>query len=162
MAIEFQFGDAFGTPVNKSLEPWDYENAVRIVQNDGTLVKMTDIVSPLDKQTSMKLTATRIGNVYNTLAGGTIPVSEQSSNTSGSSIFAELKTVATRPGAIDGTTVQLPMVGRIEVRLPNDASITEADVTTLVMAAFALLCDKDGDPTVVTEKMRGALAPCTC
>lgn len=162
MAIAFQFGSAFNTPVNKSLAPWKYDTAVRVVQNQGSLVKLTDILAPLDKQTSMKLTSTRIANVYNTLADGSVPVAEQSSNTSGTSVFVELKTVATRAGAVEDTTVQLPMVARIELRLPNDAEIAEADITTLVMATFALLCDDAGAPVVVTQKMRGALAPCTC
>lgn len=161
MAITFQFGSAFGTAVNKSLAPWDYANAVRVTQESSTLAKMVDIVSPLDKQSSFKITNTPIANVYTTLANGTVPVSEQSSNLSGQSIFTELKTSATKLAPDGVNTLTLPMVARIELRLPNDADITEADITTLVMAAFATLCDDAGDPTVVSEKMRGALAPST-
>lgn len=162
MAIAFQFGAAFGADVTKTLSPWKYTDAIRVVQDNGSLVKLTDILAPLDKQTTIKLTNTRIANVYQTLADGNVPVAEQSSNTSGQSIFCELKTVATKDGPIAGTTIQLPMVARVELRLPNDAEITEADVTKMVMTAFAGLCDESGEPTVVTEKMRGALAPCTC
>lgn len=162
MAIEFQFGAAFNTAVNKALTPWKYDTAVRVTQNQGSLVKLTDTLSPLDLQTSMKLTSTRIANVYNTLNEGSTPVAEQSSNTSGQSVFVELKTVATRDGLVPDTRVQLPMVCRLELRLPNDAEIAETDITTLVMATFGLLCDDAGAPVVVTEKMRGALAPCTC
>lgn len=162
MAIEFQFGAAFNTGVTKPLLPWKYDTAVRVTQNQGSLVKLTDTLSPLDIQTSMKLTATRIANVYNTLADGSVPVAEQSTNTSGQSVFVELKTIATRDGSVPDTRVQLPMVCRIELRLPNDAEIAEDDVTKLVMQTFALLCDSAGAPVVVTEKMRGALAPCTC
>lgn len=162
MAIQFQFGAAFNTSVNKPLKPWKYDTAVRVTQSNGSLVKLTDVLGPLDLPTSMKLTSTRIANVYNTLADGSIPVAEQSSNTSGQSVFVELKTVATRDGLVPDTRVQLPMVCRLELRLPNDAEIAETDITTLVMATFGLLCDDAGAPVVVTEKMRGALAPCTC
>lgn len=160
MAISFNFGaGSTDTPVNKALAPWKYADAIRTMSESSELAKMADILSPLDLQTIFKISNSRIANVYNTLAGGSVPVAEQSANTSGQSIFCELKTTCTRTEAVTSRRIQLPMVARIELRLPNDAAITEADITTLVMQAFACLCDEAGDPVVVTEKMRGALAP---
>lgn len=158
MAISFQFGSGSqDTPVNKALAPWKYADAFRVITDNGSLARMGDIKSPLDMQTTVKLTNTKIANVYTTLADGNIPVEAQNANTSGHTVFVELKTIATK--VVGTNTIQLPMVSRIELRLPDDAEIAEADITTLVMATFAALCDSTGTPVVVTEKMRGSLTP---
>jgi len=158
MAISFNFGTgATGTAKSLSLLPWAYTTAFRNVSDNGSVARMTDILTPLDKKTSVKITLDKIANVYTTLADGAVPVSEQSSNTSGQTVFCELKTVATK--TVGDATVQLPMVARIELRIPNDSAIAESDINTLVLATYAALCDASGNPVVVTEKMRGALTP---
>lgn len=158
MAISFQFGTgALGTAVTKNLQPWAYTTAVRTISDSGSVARMSDILAPLDKKTTMKVSLDKIADVYATLADGSVPVAERSANVSGGTVFAELKTIATK--AVGDATVQIPMVGRIELRLPFDSAITEADITTLVMATFGLLCDASGNPVVVTEKLRGALTP---
>lgn len=161
MAISFKFGTgATGVALTAPLSPWAYTAAFRIISDNGSIARMTDILAPLDMKTTVKVTLDKIANVYTTLADGTVPISEQNSNTSGQTVFCELKTIATKP-SLDPTLrdIQLPMVARIELRLPNDASITEADVQTLVMATWASLCDASGVSNVVSEKMRGALTP---
>lgn len=158
MAISFNFGSgATGTAKTLSLLPWAYVAAFRNISDNGNVARMTDILAPLDKKTTIKVSNDKIANVYTTLADGTVPVAEQNSNTSGQTIFCELKTIATK--SVGDVTVQLPMVARIELRLPNDSDISETDVNTLVLATYAALCDASGDPVVVTEKMRGALTP---
>lgn len=158
MSIAFNFGaGATGTAVNKSLAPWAWLTAYRTISDTGSIARMADILAPLDKRTTIKVSLSKIANVYSTLANDTVPLDEQSSNTSGQTVFTELTTLATK--TVGGKTIQLPMQGRIELRLPNDADISESDVTTLVMATFAGLCDASGSPVVVTEKMRGALTP---
>lgn len=162
MAISFHFGTgATGVAKTAPLNPWAYSSAFRIISDNGSIARMTDILAPLDMKTTVKVTLDKIANVYNTLADGTIPISEQNSNTSGQTVFCELKTIATKPSLdpLKIRDIQLPMVARIELRLPNDASITEADVERLVMATWASLCDATGTSTVVSEKMRGALTP---
>lgn len=158
MAISFQFGSGSQeTPITKSMAPWSYSDAFRIISDNGSAARMTDILAPLDKKTTVKVTLEKIANVYSTLADGVVPVAEQSANTSGGTVFAELKTIATKVVGTD--TIQIPMVGRIELRLPFDADITEANVESLVMATYAALCNEAGSPVVVTEKLRGALTP---
>lgn len=158
MSISFNFGSgATGAAKTLSLAPWAYADAFRTISDNGSVARMTDILAPLDKKTTIKVSLDRIANVYATLADGNIPVAEQSSNTSGQTVFCELKTIATK--TVGTTVVQLPMVARIELRLPNDADIAESDVNTLILATYAALCDEEGNPTVVTEKMRGALTP---
>lgn len=158
MAISFNFGaGATTTPVNKALAPWIYSDAMRVISDNGSIARMTDILAPLDMKTTIKVTLDKIANVYNTLADGSVPVAEQSANVTGQTVFCELKTIATKVVGTD--TIQIPLVSRIELRIPNDADIAESDITTLVMATFAALCDASGDPVVVTEKMRGALTP---
>lgn len=158
MAISFTFGaSSQGVAVNKPLKPWNYSTAFRIVSDSGALARMTDIQSPLDKLTTAKVTLEKIANVYTTLAGGTVPLAAQNANVSGHTVFVELKTIATK--VVGLITVQLPIVSRIEIRLPDDADIAESDIDTLVMATYGLLCDSTGLPVVVTEKMRGALTP---
>lgn len=158
MAIQFNFGSgAQKTAVAVNLAPWDYLAAFRQVSDNGVVARMTDVLTPLDKKTSIKISLSKIANVYNTLADETVPVDQQSANTTGQTIFCELKTIATKTSG--DITTQLPMVARVELRLPNDADIAESDVLTLIMAAVASLCDENGNPVVVTEKMRGALTP---
>lgn len=158
MAISFNFGTgAQGTGVVKTLLPWNYTAAFRTISDSGSLARITDILAPLDKKTTIKVTLDKIANVYTTLTDVSVPIVAQSANTSGHTVFAELKTIATK---IVGTTeVQLPMVARIELRLPDDATIAESDIDKLILATYAALCDSTGNPVVVTEKMRGALTP---
>lgn len=158
MAISFNFGSgATGTAKALSMPPWNYTTAFRNVSDNGSVARMTDILASLDKRTVVKLSVDKIANVYTTLADGTVPIAEQSSNTSGQTVFCELKTIATK--TVGEQTVQLPMVSRIELRIPNDSTIAESDINTLVLATYAALCDATGSPVVVTEKMRGALTP---
>lgn len=158
MAISMQYGtNAQKTGVTMTLLPWDYSLGFRVISDSGTLARMADILGPLDKKTTVKVTLDKIANVYTTLADGSVPVAEQNANVTGSTVFTELKTIATK--VVGSQTIQLPMVARIELRLPNDSDITEADVTALVMATFATLCDSNGTSVVMSEKMRGALTP---
>lgn len=159
MAISWHFGTgAQGTAVSKSLLPWAYSSAFRIMTDNGQLARMSDIKAPLDKKTTVKITLDKIANVYSTLADNSVPLACQSANVTGATVFAELKTITTKT-LTDGTVIQLPMVGRIELRLPNDADIAESDIESLVLATYAALCDDAGSPVVVTEKIRGALTP---
>lgn len=156
MAISFNYGaTAQDVAVNKALKPWKWTTAFRTVSDTGSLARMTDIQSPLDKKTTIKVTLDRIADVYKTLADSVIPVAQQNANASGQTVFVELKTIATKS---DGITL-LPMVCRIELRLPNDSEITESDVDSLVMATYAGICDATGASSVIAEKMRGALTP---
>jgi hypothetical protein len=158
MAISFNFGaGATNAAVTKTMLPWNYTNAYRIVSDSGTLARMTDKLSPIDKKTTAKVTLEKIANVYQTLGGGTIPPTAQSGSVAGHTVFVELTTIATK--IVNTVTIQLPIVSRIELRLPDDADIAESDIDTLVMATYALLCDSAGLPVVVSEKMRGALTP---
>lgn len=158
MAISFQFGSgAQGTATTKAFSPWAYTTAFRTISDNGSQARMADILSPLDKKTTAKVTLEKIANVYTTLADGAVPVANQSSNTSGGTVFAELKTIATKTDGLN--TVFIPMVARVEVRVPNDPDITGSDIETLVMAAYGLLCDASSSNTVITEKLRGALTP---
>lgn len=158
MAISFQFGSAFNTAVSKNLLPWNYASAVRVKSESGSMARLSDILSPLDKQVDIKLTNTKIANVYTTLAEGVVPVDNQAPNVSGQTIFVELKAFATYTDSLSKTIV-LPFVSRIELRIPNNSEITDANVETLILATYASLCDHTGAVTVVSEKMRGALAP---
>ena len=158
MSVTFNFGTGSqATAVSKSMKPWNYSAAFRIQSDNGSVARMTDILTPLDKKTTIKVSLDRIANVYSTLADNAVPVAEQSANVSGQTVFVELKTIATR---VDGNvTIQVPMVSRLELRLPNDANIAESDVEALVMATYAALCDNTGNCIVTSEKMRGALTP---
>lgn len=155
MSLDLNLGPAFNTPVNIPLAPWKL-TALKVVQDSGTLVRVSDVMSPLDKQAFVKLTNTRIANVYNTLAKGTVPIANQSTNVSGQSIFAELTATASK--TVGSTVTLLPVVTRIEFRLPNDGDLTNADAQALLMATFAAMCN-DAGVFRVTDMMRGVLFP---
>lgn len=155
MALNLNLGAAFETAVPVDLAPWKPE-ALKVMEENGTLVKVADVLSPLDKQASVKITNTRIANVYNTLAKGAIPIGNQSTNTSGQSIFTEL--VATASKTVGDQEVLLPVVARVEVRLPNDGDLTDANALTLILATLAAMCDDSGN-LHVTNMMRGVLFP---
>lgn len=155
MALNLNLGDAFEAAAPVDLLPWKPE-ALKVMEENGTLVKIADVLSPLDKQASVKITNTRIANVYNTLAKGTIPIGNQSTNTSGQSIFTEL--VATASKTVGDQVVLLPVVARVEVRLPNDGDLTDANVLSLILATLAAMCDDSGE-LHVTNMMRGVLFP---
>lgn len=162
MALSFNLGTgATGTPVNFAVAPWDYDDAIRVTSEAPTLVKMNDILSPIDLPTEVKISVEKIANVYTTLGGGRIPVAEQSSNTSGVTIFVEVKTVGTYDrSATDPTLgrIQVPMVGRLEFRLPNDVNIGSTAEATLLSTVIASICDSAG-ALRLDEIRRGALVP---
>lgn len=153
MPIDLNLGSAFGTAVNKSLLPWTLA-ALKVTQDDGSLVKVTNVLSPLDKQSSIKIANTRIANVYNTLAKGSIPIGNQAANTTGQAIFVELNATASK--VVGSDTILLPMIARIELKLPNDGELTNGNVEQLLLATYAALCDAVGTMRA-TEIMRGVL-----
>lgn len=160
--VSFNFGtgaqgEAMGTINSVSFKPWNWTDAFRTISDTGSLAKMTDILAPLDKRTTIKVTLDKIADVYSTLAGGTVPPASRLANTAGATVFAEVNTIASK--TVGETEIQLPMVARVELRLPFDADISAANVTELFLAAYGALCNDVGIPTVTTEKMRGALTP---
>jgi hypothetical protein len=132
-------------------------DALQVVQNTGQLVKLTNILSPLDRPATAKISNTRIANVYNTLAKGSIPLTAQSANPTGQSVFAELSVVASETSG--GVTAFVPMVGRVELRIPNHGSITDLVVAELMWSTLALLLKPDDGGLRVREIMRGVLFP---
>jgi hypothetical protein len=128
--------------------------ALKVVEENGTLVKLTNVSSPLDKPTNAKVSNTRIANVYQTLAKGAIPVAAQAVNSSGQAIFVELNVVASDPAA---PNILVPMQSRLELKLPNHSGLTEEVVDRLVFETLALLADQTGYFRV-TEMMRGILS----
>ena len=155
MSLDLNLGSAFETPVNLDLAPWKAD-ALQVIQNDGTLIKAADVLSPLDKQATVKITNTRIANVYQTLAKGQIPIGNQAPNTSGQTIFVELNATASK--TVGSVEILVPLTARIELRIPNDGDLTNANVETLVMAALAALYD-DAGVSRFTDVMRGVLLP---
>lgn len=155
MPVDLNLGAAFNTGVAKTLLPW-IPTGLQITQDDGTLVKASDVASPLDRQATVKVTNTRIANVYNTLARGSIPLGNQGSNVSGQSLFVELNVVASK--VVGTQVVHLPMVSRIEVRLPNDGDLTNADITSLILANFAVMHNSAGSLQAI-NMMRGVMLP---
>lgn len=165
--LSFNFGS--GAAISgESLDPpfvtqapiWKFKNSFRKVSESGNQSRIADIVAPLAKRTTIKYSIDRIANVYNTLGDALVPVSNQSLNTAGQTLFVELKTVATSTPTAPALPFDVPMVCRIEIRIPTFADITDADVETLVLHTVAALrSETDGTMNVISEKMRGALTP---
>jgi hypothetical protein len=130
--------------------------SLKVVNDSGSLIKLANVSSPLDKQATLKISNTRIANVYQTLAKGSIPLQNQSPNTSGQSIFIELAVTGSR--TVTSGTILVPMVARVELRIPNDADINDADLKALTLLTVGALCKTDGTFRV-TEMMRGVLPP---
>jgi hypothetical protein len=106
----------------------------------------------------VKISNTRIANVYQTLAKGSIPPGYQSFTTTGQSIYVELNVVATKPPLVSGgTPTYLPLQCRLEFKLPNDSAITDAEVENLLEATVAVISGGAGTYRV-SEMMRGVLA----
>jgi len=160
MSLTLNMGDATFASSPTALRVLAPE-ALQVVQNTGQLVKLVNVLSPLDKQANFKIANTRIADVYTTLAKGTIPLAARAANISGQTIFAELSAVASRSAS--GVETLLPVVARLELRLPNDHDIDEDFVKLLVGTVLAAVCqigdiDNPEEPvTRVTEIMRGVL-----
>lgn len=139
---------------------WNYSDAFRKVFDNGTSVRLADKLAPLDKKTTIKVALSKIANVYSTLGGDSVPVGERSSNPTGSTLFCELTTILTKPNpAVSGAIIQVPVQARIELRVPNDGDLTDADIVDLVGATSAILKDEEGEYRIVGEMLRGALVP---
>lgn len=148
------------TPSTLSYHPWIYDAAFRVTSNAPTLAKITDILAPLDKPTEIKISTETIANVYSTLANSKIPVSEQNSNTSGTSVFVQLRTVAQYVKTVGTTSsvVQLPLEGRLQIRIPNDSELTNAVLDEFLGQLIACLRSSDGTSRL-NEIARGSLVP---
>lgn len=139
---------------------WNFQDTFRVVSDNGTSVRFTDVLSPLDKRTYLKFSLSKIADVYKTLGGDSVPVAERSSNSTGQTLFAELTTILTKPNpSIAGAIIQVPVQARVELRLPNDGDLTDANVVDLATLVFASLRGADGEPRIVSEMMRGVLVP---
>lgn len=162
MSITWNYGSGAQAAVASTLSyyPWMYNDAIRATQVTPTLAKFTDILAPLDKPTEIKISTETIANVYSTLANSKIPVSEQNSNTSGSSVFVQLRTVAnyTRTVGTTSTIVQLPVEARLQLRVPNDAELTNDELDKLLGAVVASVRKQDGTSRL-GEILRGSLVP---
>lgn len=146
-----------GTSVPKNLKPWLYGSSFRVISDNGSIARMTDIRAPLDKLTTLKVTKEKIANVYSTLASGTVPLAEQSLNVEGTTTMVELTTVLTKTDGL--VKVQLPVVFRVIARSPNDPDITGSLIDELIMDTAAIMADELGNNILTTEIMRGALTP---
>lgn len=138
---------------------WNW-SAFRTIADTGTSAKVTDILSPLDKRTTIKYALSKIANVYSTLGGDSVPVSERSSNPSGQTLFVELSTILTRANPVVANgIIQVPVQSRIELRVPNDGELTDDVIEEFMSATFDALKNGDGELVITAEKLRGALVP---
>lgn len=156
MALDLNLGAAFAASSNVAMLPW-LTTSLKVQENNGNLVRVSDVLSPLDRQAWVKFTNTRIANVYNTLAKGSIPLGNQATNTTGQSIFTELTVAASETVGTD--LIISPAVARIELRLPNNTSLTDALVTQLLNAAYCAMCTPATTTIRATSMMRGVLYP---
>jgi len=142
-------------------KPWDYSK-LREVDGDAKSTRLVVTTSPLGKQTKIKFVLSRIANVYSTLASNTVPVLAQSINHEGQTLFVEVNTTAEADEAVNATTTKkviIPMVARIELRIPSHDAIDEQSINDLIGMLYASLCNGTGASILTTEKLRGALAP---
>jgi len=155
MSLDLNLGDSWNYT---SVPVYGLKRSAFVTSEDsGTLVKLSDVLSPLDKPTSLKITNTRIANVYNTLAKGTVPLGNQAQNTSGQAIFSEATITASE--VVDGKTVIVPIVARVEIRVPNYGSITDGIINSAMLIALAGTRSDDGSTSIVSQQMRGILYP---
>lgn len=147
----YRWSNAANTYVSTHYAP----GALQVIQDDGNLVRLANILTPLDRQSVLKITNTRIPNVYQTLAKGSIPTQAQSLNTSGQTIFCELNATALKSGG--ASDVYLPVAARLELRLPNDGELDNQFVLSLVNALLAGVADSDTGRIRITDIMRGVL-----
>lgn len=138
---------------------WDFAAGFRAIAESSSSAKLTDILAPLDKRTTIKYALSKIANVYTTLGGDSVPVSERSSNPTGQTLFCELTTILTKANAANNGVIQVPIQTRIELRIPNDADVTDDLIEELLMLTFAGMRTSDGTLRITTEMLRGALVP---
>lgn len=161
MAMDLNLGNSIGleTLAAVSIDGCGYlGGSLQITQDAGNLVKLANVRSPLDKPSTAKISVTRIPNVYQTLAKGTVPVSAQNLNTSGNSIFTELNVMGSK--TVGSNTVLLPMQSRLELKLPMDSEITDAIVKELILSTLAVIWGSlvvTGGGPRINEIMRGIL-----
>lgn len=159
MSFSFTFGNGAVVTEPDGSPHWDYAAGFRAIAESSSSAKLTDILAPLDKRTTIKYALSKIANVYTTLGGDSVPVSERSSNPTGQTLFCELTTILTKPNAAANGIIQVPIQTRIELRVPNDADITDDVIQELLALTSAGLRDSDGTPRITTEMLRGALVP---
>lgn len=159
MSIQFNFGAGAQNEdtVSRTIKPWAYGEAFRVVNSQVGSAKMVNIKTDIDKTTAIRVTVESIENVYRTLTSDNVPVEKQVVNAKGTTIRAELKTIATK--SVGEETFYLPMECDIRIRIPNDPDIDAANIDTLIDAAYAAMLDEAGNNKVTTELARGALVP---
>lgn len=162
MSINFNYGAGAqsATATNLVYNAWLYNDAIRVTADTPTQAKFTDILAPLDKPTEIKISTEPIANVYSTLANTRIPVSAQNANTSGTSVFVQLRTVVDYNKTVGTTTtnIQLPLEARLQIRVPNDAELTNVVLAKLISSLYATTCDSTG-ASRLGEIIRGGLVP---
>jgi hypothetical protein len=162
MSLNWNFGTGAVSETASTLSyyPWEYDDAMRVKSTTPNQAKLTDILSPLDKTTELKISTESIANVYSTLASYKIPVAAQSANQTGTSVFVQLRTTVDYDMTVGSTTtnIQLPLEARLQIRVPNDAELVDAEITKLVGHLYSSICESDGT-TRIGEIIRGGLVP---
>ncbi len=157
MALDLNQGAAFN-PTNLAAvvltNVASASGSFKVVEDNGTLMKLSNVLAPLDKPMSVKVTNSRIADVYQTLSKGTIPIGNRSLNVSGQSIFTELTAVASTGTAPN--EILVPVVCRIEYRLPNHVDVDSTFVKNLCLMTLSQSLDSS-NVFRVPSMMRGVL-----
>lgn len=133
-------------------------NVLQKQQDTGNLVKYANALSPLDMPSTVKISTTRIPDMYTAIAKGQIPPALQSANRSGVSVFVETTAYGLSPGlAVNGVTPVSPVIVRTEWRVPSLSSFNDNDAKYLLLLNLAAINDGPNGLRV-TEAMRGLLS----
>lgn len=130
-------------------------SSLKMQSDAGNLIKIANVLAPVDKPSSGKISLSRIANVYSSLAKGSIPVGNQAPNVTGCSIFAEISFIGSNTDAANRELL-MPMQSRIELRLPYSVDVNNTVIKKLLLANVALLCAPAGGLRT-TDIMRGVL-----
>lgn len=131
---------------------------LRVLEENGNIVKLTNPFAPLDKPTTVKVTNTRIANVYQTLAKGAVPLNAQAVNVTGQSIFVEVTAMASQAATTTTPEYLYPVQCRIELRLPNAGGLDETNTKRLLQLTSSLFTNPTTEAYRVVEMMRGVLS----
>lgn len=133
------------TAVTFAVPPLNYDADFRLVEDEPGRVLMTDLTSPQDQPSTLRITQTSRANIY---AGTSIDPSVFLASRRGLDTYLEVREIWSESDSEDSTYLRhVPVRFAISMTLPESAIVTPAAVERLAARAVAALFAQ-GDATI--------------
>lgn len=140
-----------------AISPLNYDADFRVLEEGPSRVVMTDVTSPIDQPSTLRIAQTSRANIY---AGTDIDPSAFLATRKGSDTIVEFREVWEETDSVDATyRALIPVRCAITLTLPVSASVTPGMVQDLITRTFSALYEQGDALSVdgITDLLHGVV-----